>query len=42
VSFSKSQLSRAHALLRALLSESGPQPVPLRQPEIPAQGQVSP
>lgn len=41
VSFSKSQLSRAHALLRAQLSESVPQAVPLAQ-AMPAPGQVSP
>jgi len=37
VSFSKSQLSRAHALLRAQLSED---PAPLAVPEVSAQGQV--
>lgn len=41
VSFSKSQLSRAHALLRAQLSEPVPQ-APLAQPPMPAPGQVSP
>jgi len=41
VSFSKSQLSRAHALLRAQLSEPLPQ-APLAQPPMPAPGQVSP
>jgi RNA polymerase sigma-70 factor (ECF subfamily) len=40
VSFSKSQLARAHALLRTQLGEqAGPQP--LLQPGIAAQGQVS-
>jgi RNA polymerase sigma-70 factor (ECF subfamily) len=42
VSFSKSQLSRAHALLRAQLSEPAPQVLPLVQPEMPAPSQVSP
>jgi RNA polymerase sigma-70 factor (ECF subfamily) len=42
VSFSKSQLSRAHALLRAQLSEPVPAAAPLAQPEMPAPGQVSP
>ena len=37
VSFSKSQLSRAHALLRAQLSED---PAPIAVPEVSAQGQV--
>jgi RNA polymerase sigma-70 factor (ECF subfamily) len=41
VSFSKSQLSRAHALLRAQLCEEVPQ-APLAQPQMPAPGQVSP
>ncbi len=41
VSFSKSQLSRAHALLRAQLSEAVPA-ASLAQPEMPAPGQVSP
>jgi RNA polymerase sigma-70 factor (ECF subfamily) len=40
-SFSKSQLSRAHALLRAELSDAVPA-APLAQPELPAPGQVSP
>ena len=39
VSFSKSQLSRAHALLRAQLAEE-PAPAPLAPPAVPAQGQV--
>ena len=42
VSFSKSQLSRAHALLRAQLSEATPHGVSLAQPPLPAPGQVSP
>ena len=37
VSFSKSQLSRAHALLRAQLAE---EPAPMASPAVPAQGQV--
>jgi RNA polymerase sigma-70 factor (ECF subfamily) len=37
VSFSKSQLSRAHALLRAQLAEY---PAPIAAPEVSAQGQV--
>jgi RNA polymerase sigma factor (sigma-70 family) len=41
VSFSKSQLSRAHALLRAQLSDAAPKPVPLAQ-QMPAPGRVSP
>ena len=41
VSFSKSQLSRAHALLRAELSDAVPA-ASLAQPELPAPGQVSP
>lgn len=41
VSFSKSQLSRAHALLRAQLSEPAPNVVSLVQPEMPAPGRVS-
>jgi RNA polymerase sigma-70 factor (ECF subfamily) len=40
VSFSKSQLSRAHALLRAQLCEAVPA-ASLAQPEVPAPGQVS-
>jgi len=39
VSFSKSQLSRAHALLRAQLAEE-PAPAPMAPPAVPAQGQV--
>jgi RNA polymerase sigma factor (sigma-70 family) len=39
-SFSKSQLARAHALLRARLSDPA-QPQPLLRPDIAAQGQVS-
>jgi RNA polymerase sigma factor (sigma-70 family) len=39
-SFSKSQLARAHALLRARLSDPA-QPQPLLSPDIAAQGQVS-
>lgn len=38
-SFSKSQLSRAHALLRAQLAEE-PAPTPLAPPAVTAQGQV--
>jgi RNA polymerase sigma factor (sigma-70 family) len=39
-SFSKSQLARAHALLRAMLSDPAQQQ-PLLRPDIAAQGQVS-
>lgn len=39
VSFSKSQLSRAHALLRAQLADE-PAPTPMAPPAVPAQGQV--
>jgi RNA polymerase sigma factor (sigma-70 family) len=39
-SFSKSQLARAHALLRAMLSDPGPSQ-PVLRPGIAAQGQVS-
>ena len=41
VSFSKSQLARAHVLLRAQLSDGAVRSVPLLPAEIAAQGQVS-